>query len=192
MAKVLGEHIKAGYAKLGFFGKILLSLKNLGLTPNKLTIFSFIIALLGVSLVIKGYLVVGWILLLIDRVLDAFDGALARKFRMESKLGEWLDKTKDIIVFALIYFAVGYINLIPMYLSSLLIIATTCSIISVLLARTMGLKKSPFPYFTVSTFFVLGMIFVELINWLAIGVLILEVIALIANYILIIVKNYKD
>ncbi len=80
------------------------------LTPNQITVLSFLIGLLGASCFLLGSYggsVVGAVLLQFSTVLDCVDGEVARVKMLESPLGEWLDISLDTVVHIAIFLGVG-------------------------------------------------------------------------------------
>ncbi|MDP9825551.1 CDP-alcohol phosphatidyltransferase family protein [Kineosporia succinea] len=83
--------------------------ERLGLTPNQVTAFSFVIGLVAAGLIATGdrpLAVVGALLLQLCVVVDCVDGELARYRRRFSRFGAWLDAGTDrikefAVVFAL-------------------------------------------------------------------------------------------
>lgn len=80
------------------------------LTPNQITVLSFLTGLLGASCFLFGSYggsVLGALLLQFSTVLDCVDGEVARVKMLESPLGEWLDITLDTVVHIAIFLGVG-------------------------------------------------------------------------------------
>ncbi len=80
------------------------------LTPNQITILSFLTGLLGASCFLFGSYggsVLGALLLQFSTVLDCVDGEVARVKMLESPLGEWLDISLDTVVHIAIFLGVG-------------------------------------------------------------------------------------
>ena len=80
------------------------------LTPNQITILSFLTGLLGASCFLLGSYggsVLGALLLQFSTVLDCVDGEVARVKMLESPLGEWLDISLDTVVHIAIFLGVG-------------------------------------------------------------------------------------
>ena len=80
------------------------------LTPNQITILSFLTGLFGASCFLLGSYggsVVGAFLLQFSTVLDCVDGEVARVKMLESPFGEWLDITLDTVVHIAIFLGVG-------------------------------------------------------------------------------------
>ena len=79
-------------------GQLALKLEHTKITPNQLTILSFIFVLISIILFYLKehlFLVAGAVSLFISMVLDKADGSLARLKNQGSKLGVWLDSTTD-------------------------------------------------------------------------------------------------
>lgn len=72
--------------------------RKLGFTPNGVTTMSLLFGLFAIFCLYKGW--VWWfaILYFISYVFDNLDGALARKYNMTSKFGDYYDHIKDIVV----------------------------------------------------------------------------------------------
>ena len=80
------------------------------LTPNQITLVSFLTGLLGASCFLLGSYggaVLGACLLQVSTVLDCVDGEVARIKMLESPFGEWLDSTLDTVVHIAIFLGVG-------------------------------------------------------------------------------------
>ena len=80
---------------------------NLPITPNIISIFRIILAI-SLLYYTKNYKVIA-IIYLICRIFDNLDGILARKGKMQSKIGDKLDHYGDYIE-TLILFIIIYIN----------------------------------------------------------------------------------
>ena len=68
---------------------------RIGLTPNSCTIFAFIAAICGGVAFFLGHVLIGFFCVLANSVLDAIDGAIARKLGKASLKGDFLDHTLD-------------------------------------------------------------------------------------------------
>jgi phosphatidylglycerophosphate synthase len=75
--------------------------ENNSISPNNVTIFRSILALIGVYCLYKGDLEIWFILYLINYFLDCVDGIQARKYKRTSKLGDILDHVSDITIMTL-------------------------------------------------------------------------------------------
>ncbi len=74
--------------------------KYTNITPNTITIFSFIIALIAGYFFLKAdytSLVIGGILAFLSQIFDQVDGEVARMRGMQSDLGRWLDSVTGYI-----------------------------------------------------------------------------------------------
>ncbi len=69
---------------------------NIGITPNDVTIFRFILCLFAIYLIIKGYTKWAAFFYLTAYMLDCLDGILARKHDQSTILGDNLDHFADI------------------------------------------------------------------------------------------------
>ena len=72
------------------------------LTPNMLTTLSLIFGLLSIYSIEKNKFKLGAIFYILMYFLDCCDGNFARRYNMESKLGDYYDHIKDSIIFILL------------------------------------------------------------------------------------------
>jgi len=82
-----------------------------GITPNQISVLSFMIGLAGASLFFFGeyfYLVLGGILVHIHSIVDGCDGEVARLKLRQTKYGGWLDSVLDRYVDAAIILGLTY------------------------------------------------------------------------------------
>ncbi len=68
---------------------------RIGLTPNFLTVASFIVAGAAGIVYYFGNVAVGTLLVFLNALFDALDGALARALNIQSKRGDFLDHAVD-------------------------------------------------------------------------------------------------
>ena len=68
---------------------------RIGLTPNSCTIFAFIAAICGGIAFFFEQALLGFFCVLLNSVLDAIDGAIARKLGESGPKGDFLDHTLD-------------------------------------------------------------------------------------------------
>jgi archaetidylinositol phosphate synthase len=68
---------------------------RIGLTPNSCTIFAFIAAICGGITFYFGQVLLGFFCVLLNSVLDAIDGEIARKIGKDGPKGDFLDHTLD-------------------------------------------------------------------------------------------------
>ncbi len=96
------------------------------LTPNKITLFSLLVAILSVIFIIVGGIanfIIAAILIHLSHVLDCMDGQMARYRKTSSLAGCFFDKLTDQIQVTLWFAAVGYAayaqsqNVLPIFLA---------------------------------------------------------------------------
>jgi len=80
-------------------------LRNIGFTPNMVTISSIIIAFIGIYYLTHKNLVIFTILFAFAYILDNIDGNMARLYNMQSKLGDFLDHCGDIVKILVLLYA---------------------------------------------------------------------------------------
>jgi phosphatidylglycerophosphate synthase len=81
------------------------------LSPNRITLLSFIVALMAVAFIVDGGTVnflAAAILIQISHILDCMDGQMARYRGVSSKAGSFIDKITDQLQVVLWFGAVGY------------------------------------------------------------------------------------
>ncbi|MGC0371746.1 MAG: hypothetical protein DGJ47_000446 [Rickettsiaceae bacterium] len=88
---------------LNFIGK---KLSRMQITANMVTLFGFAIGIISMFMIISHNFIWGFIFLLLNRLCDGLDGAVARNFPVNN-FGGFLDITCDFIVFSGIVFAFG-------------------------------------------------------------------------------------
>ncbi len=82
--------------------------ERLGVTPNGVTFLALVIASAGAYLIATGHLIWGAAVAGLGSVLDAFDGALARRTGNVTTFGGYLDSLLDRYVDGIALFAVGW------------------------------------------------------------------------------------
>lgn len=80
-------------------------LHRIGVTPNMLTTLSLICGVLSASFIFQGKPKQGAILFLLNYLFDCMDGHMARRFKMESKFGDWYDHISDWVTALIIGYA---------------------------------------------------------------------------------------
>ncbi len=100
---------------------------NIPLTPNQVSLISFITAIAVLPLYLHGYLIPAGILVQLSSIIDGIDGELARALNMISKKGGFIDTILDrysdvIIVLSLIL----YLSLTRYLAIHILIFAVLC------------------------------------------------------------------
>ena len=81
----------------------------LGITANQISITGFIIGMLSAALIAHGDILVAIVPLLLNRLLDGIDGAVAR-FAGPTDRGAFLDITLDFLFYAAVPLAFGFCN----------------------------------------------------------------------------------
>jgi CDP-L-myo-inositol myo-inositolphosphotransferase len=66
-----------------------------GITPNQVSVLSFLVALVSAACFFLGHMVGGAVLLHLASVLDGCDGEVARLKHLQSKMGDYLDAVLD-------------------------------------------------------------------------------------------------
>lgn len=102
VSKILNRPLSIRISKL---------LLKTSITPNQISILSFIIGMAGASLFFLGeyfYLILGGILVHIHSVVDGCDGEVARFKLRQTKYGGWLDSVLDRYVDAAIILGLTY------------------------------------------------------------------------------------
>ncbi|AGH47599.1 CDP-alcohol phosphatidyltransferase family protein [Paraglaciecola psychrophila] len=77
---------------------------RLGITANQVTIFGFVLGILAVPAIIAEHFNLALVLILLNRVCDGLDGAVARQTRT-TDAGGFLDISLDFIFYSAIVFA---------------------------------------------------------------------------------------
>jgi phosphatidylglycerophosphate synthase len=76
-------------------------LGRLGVTPNQVTVVTFVVAAFGAALIAAGLTGAGVALWLLSRVGDGLDGVIAREMKQSSSRGGYLDITLDMAAYSL-------------------------------------------------------------------------------------------
>ncbi len=82
-------------------------LSSKGIHPNFITITGFLLIVIGSFALYYKLLLIAFLLLTVGALLDAVDGALARKMDLSSEFGAFLDSTVDRLSDAAPFFALG-------------------------------------------------------------------------------------
>ena len=75
------------------------------ITPNQMTIAGFIVGVLGALVLMFHFYLPALVLILLSRIMDGLDGAIARESRQESDFGGYLDIVLDMIFYSAVIFA---------------------------------------------------------------------------------------
>ncbi len=84
--------------------------KKLGFTPNMITTISIIFGLLSMYNIFKDNHAIAAILLLIAYYFDCVDGKLARKYNMQTVVGDYYDHFGDVFKIVIIIYALYKTN----------------------------------------------------------------------------------
>lgn len=84
---------------------------RIGLKPNHLTVLSLVLSVIFFYSIVNEFFIYAFILILLISLLDALDGALARKTKKESVSGSYLDTIVDRYVEFIILFPLLLITL---------------------------------------------------------------------------------
>lgn len=71
------------------------ALARTGITPNKITILTVLVAIVSAYYFYLGSLIIGLVFMILTIVMDMFDGAVARAANLSSPFGATLDHTLD-------------------------------------------------------------------------------------------------
>ncbi|MDX2260516.1 MAG: CDP-alcohol phosphatidyltransferase family protein [Gemmatimonadales bacterium] len=93
-----------------------------GVTPNQITVSAFLLAIPSAYLVASGHAIAGVLLWLVSRLLDGFDGVVARMGGTATDFGGYLDITLDMAAYSAM--AVGFGVLHPDHGTLFLLILT--------------------------------------------------------------------
>lgn len=87
---------------LGFMNQVFSKLK---LTPNQISVFGFLVAVLSAALVYSDFLILAALVWWASRLLDACDGIYARSTNQATNFGAFLDVQLDMAAYCLMVIA---------------------------------------------------------------------------------------
>ena len=133
--------------------KILLPLARMmvakNISANKITVFAFILGLMGVFSISQKMYLIGLIFILLNRVCDGLDGLIAR-LNSSSDFGAFLDITLDFMFYALV--PLGFVlsdpnqNSLPGIILVVSFFGTGCSFLAFsIIAERRSLDSKDFP-----------------------------------------------
>jgi len=93
------------------------------INPSFISIASLILALIASYFLFTSFWLLAALFLLLSSFLDALDGEIARKFKLETKLGDFLDHSLDRIADAAFFIALAFNPEIPTTLALLTLAA---------------------------------------------------------------------
>jgi phosphatidylglycerophosphate synthase len=101
--------------------------EKLGLTPNQISFMGFVAGMLAAGAIALDRIEIGMALMFISQFLDGLDGTIARKFGLQTALGEQLevvfDRSVECFMFLALAFAgkVGYTEAVLAFVAILLL-----------------------------------------------------------------------
>lgn len=113
--------------------------------PNLITLARIAAVPLIVWLIVMGRLTPAFVVFLAAGVSDAIDGFLARRFKMRSELGAWLDPIADKALLVSIYVTLGMMLHLEQWLVILVVSRDIAIVVFVLLAYLMGRRMPMAP-----------------------------------------------
>jgi cardiolipin synthase (CMP-forming) len=87
--------------------------------PNLLTLMRICLVPFLVSAILENRFQLSFGLFMVAGLTDALDGTLARKFKLRTTLGEYLDPVADKLLLSTLFMALTYQGLIPMRVTAL-------------------------------------------------------------------------
>ena len=113
--------------------------------PNLITLGRILLVPVVVWAIASGAMLTAFVLFLVAGVSDAVDGYLAKRFRMASELGAYLDPLADKTLIVSIYVTLGIAGTIPRWLVILVVSRDIMIIGAVMLSWVIGspLKVKP-------------------------------------------------
>lgn len=138
-------NLKSGFQNL--LKPLLKFLRKIGITPNQLTLFAVLLSI-GIAWLILNHpdhtyflLLVG-LGLLVRMGLNALDGMMAKTYNLQSKLGEILNETGDIISdSAIILSLVAFTDLNPLIIILFMMLAVLNEFAGVLAKAISGVRR---------------------------------------------------
>lgn len=93
--------------------------------PNIITVGRILLVYPVIHLMLAGRLDWALGLFVVAGISDAVDGFLAKYFHWQSRLGSYLDPVADKLLLISSYLALGWLNLIPLWLAGLVVLRDT-------------------------------------------------------------------
>lgn len=92
----------------GILARIGAFLNNLGIHPDAITFFGWLLVMVGAVFIANGQMQMGALWLILALPMDALDGAVARAMQREGRFGAMLDSTLDRYADGFIFAALSY------------------------------------------------------------------------------------
>lgn len=106
--------------------------------PNLITIARILLVPLAVWLIIGQQFGLAFVAFLVAGISDGIDGYLARRFKLQSELGSYLDPIADKALLVSIYVALAILQVLPVWLAILVVTRDILIVGAVLLAWVMS------------------------------------------------------
>ncbi|SLJ84011.1 CDP-alcohol phosphatidyltransferase family protein [Psychrobacter sp. DAB_AL43B] len=137
---------------------IVIVLHKRSITADQLTVAGFLIGLLAVPLIAFEYWYAALVAIILNRILDGLDGALARYAKQSSSAGGYLDITLDFLFYAAIPFGFILANPEQNAVAGALLLATFIGTGSSFLAFAIAAEKFKIdrPQFKYKSFYYLN------------------------------------
>ncbi|TXD97859.1 CDP-alcohol phosphatidyltransferase family protein [Psychrobacter frigidicola] len=137
---------------------VVILLHKRSITADQLTVVGFLIGLLAVPLIAFEYWYTALVAIILNRVLDGLDGALARYAKQSSSAGGYLDITLDFLFYAAIPFGFILANPEQNAIAGALLLATFIGTGSSFLAFAIAAEKFKIdrPQFKYKSFYYLN------------------------------------
>lgn len=104
---------------------------TVAILPNALTFFRLLAAPMVAACLISGYDLAGTVLFIVAALTDLFDGYVAKLMNAASEFGAWLDPLADKALAVCVYFSLGWIGEIPLWLVLLVVARDTMIVLGV-------------------------------------------------------------
>ncbi|HHI82312.1 MAG TPA: CDP-alcohol phosphatidyltransferase family protein, partial [Rhizobiales bacterium] len=84
--------------------------------PNLITIARILLVPVIIWLIVSGAYLAAFVAFIAAGISDGVDGFIAKKFRLQTKLGAWLDPLADKLLLVAIYLSLGFLKELPAWL----------------------------------------------------------------------------
>ena len=125
------------------------TLYTMGWTPNIITLLGCIVSLSGILFLCRGNLLGFTSLFFLGYWLDCLDGHYARKYHMETVVGDYFDHVRDITIFVLFVYVIGYkySRILFSFSAVSILFWLTCFLCTLNMVRYIGcLENAPHSY----------------------------------------------
>ncbi|WP_076546038.1 MULTISPECIES: CDP-alcohol phosphatidyltransferase family protein [Halanaerobium] len=108
--------------------------------PNYITFFRILLIPVYLYNFVQGNIIAAAILFAVSAVTDFLDGYIARKYNLESKTGKLLDPLADKLTIVSILLVLIYLNIIPRFISYIILIRELFILLSGIITYIYGLN----------------------------------------------------